>query len=64
MRKKKIPITEEKRKDKSAISMDTKLLEIFNKFLEDNNIPNRSKYIENLVRKDMEARGKNVDREF
>ena len=44
--------------------MDTKLLEIFNKFLEDNNIPNRSKYIENLVRKDMEARGKNVDREF
>ena len=29
-----------------------------------NDLPNRSKYIENLVRKDMEARGKNVDREF
>ena len=64
MRKKKIPVPEDKKKDKTAISMDTKLLEIFNKFLEDNNIPNRSKYIESLVRKDMEERGKNVDREF
>jgi metal-responsive CopG/Arc/MetJ family transcriptional regulator len=64
MRKKKQPIPDDKKKEKTAVSMDSKLLDILNKYLEDNDIPNRSKYIENLVRKDMEARGKNVDREF
>ena len=64
MRKKKILVPEDKKKEKTAVSMDTKLLDILNKYLEDNDIPNRSKYIESLVRKDMEARGKNVDREF
>ena len=46
------------------ISIDKKLLDIFNKYLDDNDIANKSKYIENLIRKDMEERGKNVDREF
>jgi metal-responsive CopG/Arc/MetJ family transcriptional regulator len=64
MRKRKNPIPDDKKKEKTAVSMDTKLVDILNKYLEDNDIPNRSKYIENLIRKDMEARGKNVDREF
>jgi metal-responsive CopG/Arc/MetJ family transcriptional regulator len=64
MRKRKKPIPDNKKKEKTAVSMDTKLVDILNKYLEDNEMPNRSKYIETLIRKDMEARGKNVDREF
>jgi len=30
----------------------------------DNNISNRSKYIEKLIREDFERRGKNIEREF
>lgn len=57
-------IPDDKKKDKTAVSIDKKLLDIFNKYLDDNDIANKSKYIENLIRKDMEERGKNVDREF
>lgn len=31
---------------------------------EDNDISNKSKYIENLIRKDMEENGKTIKREF
>ena len=32
--------------------------------MENKDINNTSKYIENLIRKDMEEKGKNVNREF
>lgn len=57
-------IPDDKKKYKTGVSVDENLLEIFNNYLKENNISNKSKYIENLIRKDMEERGKNVDREF
>ena len=57
-------IPEEKKKDKFAISIDEKLSIIFDKYLKDNDLPNKSKYIENLIRNDMKERGEDVKREF
>ena len=45
-------IPEEKKKDKFTITIDEKLAEMMNKFLEDKDISNKSKYIENLIRID------------
>ena len=64
MRKQKIKKPAEKLKEKSAVSVDIKLVELFDKFLEDKDISNRSKYIENLIRADMESKGNDVEREF
>ena len=63
MRKQKVKKPLEKLKDKSAISIDIELAELFDKFLEGKNT-NRSKYIESLIRVDMESNGHNVDRDF
>ena len=57
-------IPEEKKKDKFTITIDEKLAEMMNKFLEDKDISNKSKYIEDLIRKDMEQKGLNTKREF
>jgi metal-responsive CopG/Arc/MetJ family transcriptional regulator len=57
-------ITDDMKKDKTAVSIDDNLLDIFNEYLKENNISNKSKYIESLIRKDMEQRGKNIDRKF
>ena len=57
-------IPDDKKKVKTAVSIDNKLLEMLETYLDDNDISNKSKYIENLVRKDMEERGKDIKREF
>ncbi len=57
-------IPDDKKKVKTAVSIDDGLLEMLDKYMEDNNIPNKSKYIENLIRKDMEERGEEVKRDF
>lgn len=57
-------IPDEKKKEKMTLTIDENIVEIFEKYLEDNNIKNKSKYIESLIRRDMEERGKNIDREF
>lgn len=57
-------LPEEKKKKKASITIDSNLLEIFNKFITDKNIKNKSKYIESLIRKDMEERGEDIKREF
>lgn len=57
-------IPDDKKKVKTAVSIDDGLLEMLDKYMEDNNIPNKSKYIENLIRKDMTERGKETKREF
>ena len=33
-------------------------------YLKENNISNRSKYIENLIREDFQKKGKTIEREF
>lgn len=56
-------IPDEMKKDKFTITIDEKLNEIVNNYLEDNDIK-RSNYIEKLIREDMEKKGKNIDRKF
>jgi len=60
--RKKIP--DDKKKEKFAVSIDEKLLDMLEKLLDEKEMSNKSKYIENLIRKDMEERGKNVKRDF
>jgi metal-responsive CopG/Arc/MetJ family transcriptional regulator len=57
-------IPDDKKKVKTAISIDEKLSDLFEKYLEEKGISNRSRYIEELIRKDMESRGENTEREF
>ena len=57
-------IPDDKKKSKTAITVDENLLDLFDEYLKENNIPNKSKYIENLIREDMKKRGKNVERDF
>jgi len=51
------------KKPKIGITIDIKLDEILNKFLDENNV-NRSKYIENLIRNDMKERGIEIKPDF
>jgi len=57
-------IPDDKKRVKTAVSIDNKLLELLDTYIEDNDISNKSKYIESLIRKDMEERGKNKKRDF
>jgi len=50
-------------KPKISVSLNNKLLEILNNYLEENNV-NRSKYIEHLIRKDIGNRGYNIEPNF
>lgn len=61
MRKK---LTDDKKKKRFSLTIDEKLSEILDKHLEDIDMSNKSKYIESLIREDMEKRGENVEREF
>lgn len=53
-----------KQKSKISLTIDEKLISKLDEFLEDEQIQNRSKYIEKLVREDMEKRGKDTNKEF
>ena len=56
-------VNDEMKKDKFTITIDEKLNDIVNEYLDTNDIK-RSNYIEKLIREDMEKRGKNIDRKF
>ncbi len=56
--------SEEKKKRKISFSVNGKLLNKFDEFLEKEEISKRSKYIEKLIREDMERRGKDVSKDF
>ena len=55
---------EGKKKNKISLTLDERLLSKMDTYLEDEKINNRSKYIEKLVREDMEKRGKDVSKNF
>ena len=57
-------IPDDKKKKSFSVSLDDELLNIFNEFVNDKNIKNKSKYIESLIRKDMEERGEDIKRYF
>lgn len=61
MRKK---IDEDKKKQKFAVTIDEKLLKIFESYLEENDINNRSKYIERLIEQDLLDRGQDLKKDF
>lgn len=56
--------SEEKKKRKLSFSMNEKLLSKLDEFLEKEDLGKRSKYIEKLIRDDMEKRGKDVSKDF
>ena len=55
-------LSEEDKKKEFSISVNEELFELMEKYMIDNNIKNRSKYIEHLVRKDMKNRGEDVNK--
>ena len=57
-------LPEEKKKKKTGFTIDTELLEIFEEYLKEVKISNRSKYVENLIRIDLQKRGKTVEKIF
>lgn len=57
-------IPDDIKKEKMTLTIDEKVVELFDMYLEDNGISNKSKYIENLIRKDMEDRGKEIIKKF
>jgi metal-responsive CopG/Arc/MetJ family transcriptional regulator len=59
--RKKLP--DNKKKPKISITIDKKLVKILNNYLEKTGT-NRSKYIEDLVRKDFEEKGFDVKPDF
>ena len=61
MSRKKLP--EDKKKKKFSITVDERLTDILEKHIEEKML-NKSRYIEDLIRKDMESRGENIEREF
>ena len=56
-------ISDDKKKAKTAISIDENLFEIMEGYLNENNFK-RSKYIEKLIREDMERRGIQTEKQF
>jgi metal-responsive CopG/Arc/MetJ family transcriptional regulator len=56
--------SEGKKKRKISFSINKKLLVELDKFLVIKDIPKRSKYVEKLIREDMEKRGKDTNKEF
>lgn len=56
-------ISDDKKKAKTAISIDENLFEIMEGYLNENNFK-RSRYIEKLIREDMERRGIQIEKQF
>lgn len=54
--------SEEKKKRKISFSVNEKLLSKLDEYLENEDLGKRSKYIEKLIREDMEKRGKDVSK--
>lgn len=57
-------LPEEKKKKSFSLTIDEDLLDIFDNYLDNKNIKNKSKYIEKLIREDMEERGEDIKKDF
>lgn len=55
---------DDKKRVKTNLTIDTDLIEILESHLSERGIKNLSKYVESLVRKDMEERGEDVKKNF
>lgn len=57
-------IQEDKKKIKTGVTINSEVVEMMDEMLEDMGNTNRSRYIEKLIREDLEKRGKNIERDF
>jgi len=57
-------IPDNKKRINANITIDNELFQLLEEYLTENNISNRSKYIEKLIREDFERKGKKIEREF
>ncbi len=57
-------IQEEKKKIKTGVTINSEVVEMMDEMLDDIGNTNRSRYIEKLIREDLEKRGKNIERDF
>ena len=57
-------IEEDKKKIKTGITINVEIVEMMDEILDDIGNTNRSRYIEKLIREDLEKRGKNIERDF
>ena len=61
MRKK---IADDKKKVKTGFTLNSDIVELMDELLVNIGNTNRSRYIEKLIREDLEKRGKNIERDF
>lgn len=57
-------IQEDKKKIKTGVTINSDVVDLMDELLEDIGNTNRSRYIEKLIREDLEKRGKNIERDF
>ena len=57
-------LPEDKKKKSFSLTLDEELLGIFENYLDTNKDKNKSKYIESLIRKDMNERGEDTKKDF
>jgi len=57
-------LQEDKKKIKTGVTINSEVVEMMDEILEDIGNTNRSRYIEKLIREDLEKRGKNIERDF
>lgn len=55
---------EDAKKQKISVSMNEKLLNKLDEFLDEQDLGKRSKYIEKLIKDDMIKKGKDVSKDF
>lgn len=57
-------IQEDKKKIKTGVTINSDVVDLMDELLGDIGNTNRSRYIEKLIREDLEKRGKNIERDF
>jgi metal-responsive CopG/Arc/MetJ family transcriptional regulator len=57
-------ITDDKKKIKTGVTINSDVVDLMDELLEDIGNTNRSRYIEKLIREDLEKRGKDVSKDF
>jgi metal-responsive CopG/Arc/MetJ family transcriptional regulator len=57
-------LTEIKKKVKTGVTINSDVVNLMDELIEDIGNTNRSRYIEKLIREDLEKRGKNINKEF
>ena len=57
-------IPDDKKKVKTGFTLNSDIVQLMDELINDIGNTNRSRYIEKLIREDLEKRGKNIERDF